>query len=75
VRRLAENCEMGVSRISSDDDEIRLLSGSTWVLVTRNDAFLKANPSDPLDWGADDIPAPLWTDQYSNLFEILVGRK
>ena len=44
-----------------------------WVLATRNAAFLKANPSDPLDWGEDDLPAPLWTDQYSNLFQILVG--
>ena len=49
----------------------RLQASSYWVLATRNDAFLQANPSDPLDWGDDDCPAPLWTDQYSNLFQIL----
>jgi len=73
VRRLAEHCGMGASRIYDNGDESRLLSPNDWVLATRNAAFLKANPSDPLDWGADNLPASLWTDQYSNLFQILVG--
>ncbi len=72
VRRLAENCGMGVSRI--DDEKFNashLQSGSLWVLVTQNDRFLRANPSNPSDWGDDNFTAPLWTDQYSNLFQIL----
>jgi spermidine synthase len=73
VRRLAENCGMRVSRIDDTGVESRLQSISSWALATRNGAFLKANPSDPLDWGDDDRAAPLWTDQYSNLFQILKG--
>jgi spermidine synthase len=71
VRRLAENCGMRISRIDDPGDTSRLQDNSTWVLVTRNDAFLKAIPSDPPDWDDVDCPAPLWTDQYSNLFQIL----
>jgi hypothetical protein len=74
VRRLAENCGMQVSRIVATGDPSRLQSASQWVLVTNNDDFLRANPSDPPDWGNDDLPAPLWTDQYSNLFQILATR-
>ncbi len=75
VRRLAEDCGMRVSRIVDAGNEARLQSCSHWVLVTKNDVFLRANPSDPSDWGSDDFPAPLWTDQYSNLFQILAARR
>jgi hypothetical protein len=71
VRRLAENCGMGFSRIDDSGNASHLQSGSLWVLVTQNDRFLRANPSNPSDWGDDNLPAPLWTDQYSNLFQIL----
>jgi spermidine synthase len=74
VRRLAENCGMQASRI--DDEECKsshLQSGSVWVLVTNNRGLLKANPSDPPDWGDDAFQASLWTDQYSNLFQILAA--
>ena len=75
VRRLAEECGMQASRIIAEGDENRLQDHSEWVLVTRNQRFLQANPSDPPDWGDDDLPAPLWTDQYSNLFQILTDRR
>lgn len=71
ARRLAENCVMAVSRIDDAGNESHLQSSSLWVLVTNNDRFLRANPSSPSDWGVDDFKAPLWTDQYSNLFQIL----
>jgi spermidine synthase len=72
VRRLADASGMGASRIDDESSkEDRLQSSSLWVLVTRNNRFLKANPSDPLDWGEDKFQASLWTDQYSNLFQIL----
>ncbi len=74
VRRLAEDCGMKVSRIVNLGDASRLQSGSQWVLVTQNDRFLKTNPSDPPDWGDDDFRASLWTDHYSNLFQILATR-
>jgi hypothetical protein len=71
VRRLAEAFGMQASRIYGEGDDSRLLATNYWVLVTENKAFLKAHPSDPLDWGEDNVPAPLWTDQYSNLYQIL----
>ncbi len=73
VRRLAEKCGMGISRIDDAGNESHLQSGSLWVLVSNNPRLLKANPSSPADWGADDFKAPLWTDQYSNLFQILTS--
>jgi hypothetical protein len=71
VRTIARDCGMDVSRIDDSGDAQRLQSTSDWVLATADKAFLHANPSDPLEWGDDDFPAPLWTDQYSNLFQIL----
>jgi hypothetical protein len=71
VRRLAEESDMKVSRIADAGDMSRMVAASVWILATDNESFLEANPSDPADWGSDDCPAPLWTDQYSNLFQIL----
>lgn len=49
--------------IGDDDD-------TDYVLVTQNEAFLKANPPDvPEDEPKLDVP--LWTDRYHNLFQIL----
>ena len=41
-----------------------------YMLVTNNDAFLKANPEDTQGYNVD-WEARLWTDQDHNLFEIL----
>jgi hypothetical protein len=71
VRRLAEGAGMKVSRIADAGDTSRMVATSVWILATQNQSFLAANPSDPADWGSDDCPAPLWTDQYSNLFQLL----
>ena len=75
VRRLAEDCGMLATRISDDPGKRgrdELLMESTWVLLTRNREFVRANPSEPPSSAADDDPnVPLWTDQYSNLFRIL----
>jgi hypothetical protein len=73
VRRLAEDCGLKTTRISAEKDEERLLSSNEWVLVTRNEAFLKAHPPQPAYSAADDQHVRLWTDQYSNLFQILSG--
>jgi hypothetical protein len=73
VRRLAEHCGLGTTRISAEGDEERLLSSNEWVLVTRNKAFLRAHPPAPPFSGDDDQPVRLWTDQYSNLVQILSG--
>lgn len=41
-----------------------------YVLVTQNEAFLKATPND-IPLGETKIDVPLWTDRYHNLFQIL----
>ena len=65
---------MKTARISANGDESRLLDTNTWVLVTNNDAFLQAHPSQPEYSTDDDLHVRLWTDQYSNLFQILEAR-
>ncbi len=73
VRRLAEAYGLKATRISAEKDEDRLLSSNDWVLVTRNAAFLATHPSQPPFSADDDQRVPLWTDRYSNLFQILSG--
>ena len=73
VRRLADHGDMKTTRICAKGDEQRLLNGNEWVLVTRNGAFLRAHPCKPSFSAEDDQIVPLWTDQYSNLFQILNG--
>ncbi len=74
VRRLAEDCGMKSTRLCSKSDENRLVDESEWIVVTRNDDFISAHPSRPPYLPDDDLHVPLWTDQYSNLFLILVPR-
>jgi hypothetical protein len=73
VRRMAQDCALKTTRICAEKDEDRLLSSNEWVLLTRNEAFLRAHPPKPAFSADDDQRVPLWTDQYSNLFQILSG--
>jgi hypothetical protein len=70
VRRLAEDCRMRWVRIENPEERQQLLFGSTWMLLTENEAFVRAVPSDPPNFPAA-ANVPLWTDQYSNLFGVL----
>ena len=63
---------MKTTRICAKADEERLLDSNEWMLVTKNEEFLQSHPSEPATSG-DDRTVPLWTDQYSNLFQILSG--
>ena len=71
VRGIADATGFEVLEISDDPNE-SVGSSSTWVLVTRNRAFL-AQP----DIAAAGQPIAvqsglrLWTDQFNNLFQIL----
>jgi len=57
------------TRIITDSDGD--YDSTDYVLVTQNEAFLKAHPADePADAEPKDVP--LWTDRYHNLFQILM---
>jgi hypothetical protein len=68
VQKIADEMGLGTTRIGTDldgDNEI-----TDYMLVTRNQEFLKANPAEsPFDEVIFDVP--VWTDTRHNLFEIL----
>ncbi len=70
VAELAEHFHLGSTRAITRDEEERLVFRTDWVTLTRSAAYLESHPSHPAD-----LPPPrrmrLWTDDYSNLFEIL----
>ena len=69
VQRLAASLNMKTTRFTTDLDGF--YEYTNYVLVTNNEAFLKANPPESPD--ANEPKAPtLWTDQRHNLFEILL---
>jgi len=71
VARLAAHFGLHAALVESPGDgQVRI--NSTWVLATRNAAFLQqpeiARHCRPL---AEETHVRLWTDDYSNLFQIL----
>jgi hypothetical protein len=76
VRSLAEHAGMQAVWICDEPvgkQDRELCSASDWMLLTRNVEFLRAIPARP-PLGAEAnsfLTVPLWTDQYSNLFQIL----
>jgi hypothetical protein len=58
--------------ISYTDDLRKLIDASDWVLVTRNQSFLR-DVDDTILQEPITVPADLhiWTDDYNNLFQIL----
>jgi hypothetical protein len=71
VRGLADHFGMKYVRLCGEKNEDRMRYGNSWILVTQNDDFVKSHPPRPLHSDDDDLVVPLWTDQYSNLFQIL----
>ncbi|MFV1966667.1 MAG: spermidine synthase, partial [Pirellulaceae bacterium] len=73
VGGIAKHFAIPVMIIESTDDGEVGEAGSDWMLMTRNEEFLQ----EPMVVGvAEEVqgtytPIPLWTDQYSNLLEIL----
>ena len=72
ARRLADHFDLRSVLIRTPPDGDRAY-GSTWMLVSRSDAFLQqpaiADRSSPRL--QESRPVRLWTDDYSNLFRIL----
>jgi hypothetical protein len=71
VERLAEHYGLSMIRIeSAGDGEISL--GSEWVLLSRDPALLATPPiSSRAATGPNSRAVRLWTDDYSNLFQVL----
>ena len=73
VGGIAKHFRVPAVMIEASDSGDTGEAGSDWMLMTRNEEFLQ----EPMVVGlADEVegtydPIPLWTDQYSNLFQIL----
>jgi SAM-dependent methyltransferase len=72
VKLLAEDADYATRLIASDEETSMMVSSADWVLVTRNQEFLKKPETFA---GSENITVPprlrLWTDDYNNLYEIL----
>ena len=73
VRKLADDMHLGAMTVDTeDDDDYNGIFGSTWVLVTARPGFFEAPEIKP---AASEVTGNkslrLWTDDYSNLFQIL----
>jgi hypothetical protein len=77
VMLIAEHHCMQVAEIHAADHNQVGDSGSDWMLVTNNLEFLKCRAI--VEAGSDVTPPAenirVWTDQYSNLFQILMVRE
>jgi hypothetical protein len=82
VRELAKKHGYQWTRVYDDGivDESPLLYRSYWMMLTNDEAFLKQTPSDIADMDKGprhqkfkrDAEVPLWTDRYSNLWQIML---
>jgi spermidine synthase len=68
IEKVAASIGWKTTRIGTEKDGFN--EATDYVLVTNNEAFLQANPSDT-EAGSVEPEASLWTDQKHNLFEIL----
>ncbi len=70
--KLAEQFTLSIVRIENDRDATGAYE-SHWILLARNPAMLKYSPLQAriIDLEKYSADIPLWTDDYSNLFQIL----
>jgi spermidine synthase len=69
---MSQHFNVGIRTVNNDNDDGIGDAASEWVLLTHNREFLEAPALK--DAGTEVNPekkVPLWTDQYSNLFQIL----
>jgi hypothetical protein len=71
VQAAADFYKFGTTRICTPDDYIHLIYHTDYLLLSRNRAFLAANPPVLRAGLPTQIQPVAWTDQYSNLFELL----
>jgi spermidine synthase len=73
VEKVAAHFDMGVVTISDDDQQDWWIYATTWMLVTKNKAFLeqeeireRAEPPDE-----EEHTFPMWTDDFASIFSIM----
>jgi len=71
VRGLAERFGLGWVRRFTKANGERMLFRADWLLVTKNERFLRETPAAPPPDLGPARPSLLWTDDYSNLFQLL----
>ena len=73
VERLAQEYGLGVLTISDDDEHDWWVYRTTWILVTKNRAFLGLPDIAGVGEPPEDTPArkPLWTDDYASVFQVM----
>jgi SAM-dependent methyltransferase len=72
VKKLADNFGLSAMLVDTDDDDANEIFGSTWILVTANQEFLNIPVVKEAALPIDETKNQrLWTDDYSNLFQIL----
>lgn len=79
VRTLAQKHGFKYTRIYDKGDGDKLLYRTYFAILTNDEEFLAKTPEDIADMDAGDrharfkrdFDAPLWTDRYSNLFQVL----
>lgn len=67
----ANDSGLKIVRVFSEGSEDRLTYPTDWIMLTTHKGFLQAMPSVSPPSAHDDFTVPLWTDHYSNLFQIL----
>jgi hypothetical protein len=70
VQRLADATGLSAIYVENYGDLDRMVNSSDWVLLTRNEAFLDL---EAVREDEEPMPAagPLWTDDFSSLFEVV----
>jgi hypothetical protein len=74
VRGAAEFHGFDTTRIWTGEDKARLLFEVDFMLLTNNQEFLKSNRPILAPNSAADFEPVLWTDHYSNLFQLLIHK-
>ena len=72
VEKLAAHFGMHVVTISDDHEPEWWIYATTWVLVTKNKAFLENDRiRDAGDTPEPNSKAPMWTDDFASLYSIM----
>ncbi|HEX3996982.1 MAG TPA: fused MFS/spermidine synthase [Pirellulales bacterium] len=74
VQAAADFYHLGTTRIKTVDDDDNLIYHTDYMLLTNNRAFLNATPPELPPGDAAPIHAVVWTDHYSNLFQLLLRK-